>query len=99
GGCIMEAHVGQPLTERVRTLVRDRRIDPRSDPGAVREAAAEVVAEHERRSMSGTAMALEEPERVVGQLVADVAGFGPVQAFLDDPDIEEIWINQPNRIF
>jgi len=98
-GSIVEAHVEQPLTERVRTLVRDRRIDPRTDPGAVRDAAAEVVAEHERRSMSGTAMALKEPERVVGQIVADVAGFGPIQAFLDDPDIEEIWINQPNRVF
>ncbi|MGH3260505.1 MAG: CpaF family protein, partial [Trebonia sp.] len=28
-----------------------------------------------------------------------VAGFGPLQPFLDDPAIEEIWINEPGRVF
>jgi pilus assembly protein CpaF len=28
-----------------------------------------------------------------------VAGFGPLQPFLDDPEIEEIWINEPGRVF
>jgi type IV secretory pathway ATPase VirB11/archaellum biosynthesis ATPase len=23
-----------------------------------------------------------------------VAGFGPLQRYLDDPDIEEIWVNE-----
>ena len=28
-----------------------------------------------------------------------VAGFGPLQRFLDDPSVEEIWINEPSRVF
>jgi pilus assembly protein CpaF len=28
-----------------------------------------------------------------------MAGFGPLQPFLDDPEIEEIWINEPGRVF
>jgi pilus assembly protein CpaF len=28
-----------------------------------------------------------------------VCGFGPLQPFLDDPTIEEIWINEPGRVF
>jgi pilus assembly protein CpaF len=28
-----------------------------------------------------------------------VAGFGPLQAYLDDPSIEEIWVNEPGRVF
>ena len=28
-----------------------------------------------------------------------VAGIGPLQPFLDDPTIEEIWINEPGRVF
>ena len=28
-----------------------------------------------------------------------VAGFGPLQRYLDDPGIEEIWINDPSRVF
>ena len=82
------------LSERVRELVRDRRIDPRTD-AAVRSLALDVVAEHERRSLTGVVRSIDEPELVVGQIVADLSGFGPLQAFLDDPTVEEIWINQP----
>ena len=28
-----------------------------------------------------------------------VAGFGPLQRHLDDPTVEEIWINEPGRVF
>jgi pilus assembly protein CpaF len=28
-----------------------------------------------------------------------VAGFGPLQRYLDDPEIEEIWVNEPGRVF
>ena len=90
---------GAELSERVRQVVRDRRIDPQRDAGAVRRAAADVVAEHERRSLTGAVRSLDEPERIVGQIVADVAGFGPLQPFLEDPTVEEIWINQPDRVF
>lgn len=29
---------------------------------------------------------------------AEISGFGPIQQFLDDPGIEEIWINEPDRV-
>ena len=32
-------------------------------------------------------------------LVESVAGFGPLQPFLDDPTVEEVWINSPDRVF
>jgi len=28
-----------------------------------------------------------------------VAGFGPLQPYLDDPEVEEIWINAPQQVF
>ena len=28
-----------------------------------------------------------------------VAGLGPLQRYLDDPEIEEIWVNEPGRVF
>ncbi len=87
------------LSERVRELVRDRRIDPRTDATAVRNLALDVVAEHERRSLTGVVRSIDEPEHVVGQIVADLSGFGPLQSYLDDPTVEEIWINQPDRVF
>ena len=42
---------------------------------------------------------MPDVESVVGELVARVSGFGPLQAFLDDPAVEEIWINDPSRVF
>ena len=36
---------------------------------------------------------------MVGELVARVSGFGPLQRYLDDPEVEEIWINDPSRVF
>src|SRR5690606_16025466 len=66
---------------------------------AVRSAAIDAVAEHERRSLTGAVRALDEPDHVVGQLVADLVGFGPLQQFLDDPEVEELWINDPDRVF
>jgi pilus assembly protein CpaF len=87
------------LAERVRDLVRERRIDPRVDADSVRRAALDAVAEHESRSLTGAVRSLDEPELVVGQIVADVAGFGPLQPFLEDESVEEIWINEPSRVF
>ena len=87
------------LSERVRELVRERRIDPRHDAAAVRSLALDVVAEHERRSLTGVVRAIDEPDLVVGQIVADLSGFGPLQSYLDDSTVEEIWVNQPDRVF
>jgi len=86
------------LAERVREVVRERRIDPRTDAEGVRRVASDVVAAHERRSLTGTVRALDSPDVVIGQLVADVAGFGPLQAYLDDDEVEEIWINDPGLV-
>ncbi|MRJ76691.1 CpaF family protein [Aeromicrobium sp. SMF47] len=87
------------LADRVRDLVRQRRIDPRTDTASVRLAAIDAIAEHEARSLTGAVRTLDEPEVVIGQIVADVSGFGPLQAYLDDDTVEEVWINEPSRVF
>jgi pilus assembly protein CpaF len=87
------------LTARVRDLVRERRIDPRADPAAVRRAAEEVVAEHERAGLIGAVRSIGESDAEVARLVADVAGLGVLQPLIDDATIEEIWINAPDRVF
>lgn len=78
------------LADRVRDLVRQRRIDPRLDAESVRRAALDAIAEHDSRSLTGAVRPLEAPDVLVGQIVADVSGFGPLQALLDDDTVEEI---------
>lgn len=91
--------VAPALSQTVRELVRRERIDPQADPDAVRRVALDAVAAHERHSLTGAVRPLDAPDLVVDKLVADLAGLGPLQPLLDDPSVEEIWINQPDRVF
>lgn len=95
----MADRVSATLADKVRLAVRAQRIDPVAESDEVQRIAREVVREHEQRSLTGTVSALIEPELEVERLVADVSGLGPLQPFLDDPAVEEIWINDPARVF
>jgi pilus assembly protein CpaF len=32
---------------------------------------------------------------LVKRVLDAVVGFGPLQPYLDDPEVEEVWINEP----
>ncbi len=83
----------------VRELVRRRGIDPQADPGQVRDLVEAVVADYGERSLTGGLPALTDPSGAVREVLDAVAGFGPLQRFLDDPTVEEIWVNEPGRVF
>ena len=88
----------QLLEEDVRELIRERRLDPMRDDVAVRALIGEVLDDHEDSALvhgQGT-VDRTETQRV---LMEAVAGFGPLQAYLDDPSVEEIWINEPSKVF
>ncbi len=61
--------------------------------------ARRLVADHDQRSLTGIVRPVAEPEAMVEELVSRVAGFGPLQRYLDDPTVEEVWINEPSRVF
>ncbi len=56
--------------------------------------ASEVRRENERSLRDPVAHEVSESE--VSQRIS---GFGPLQPLLDDPSIEEIWINEPTAVF
>ncbi len=87
------------LDAQVRDAVRREGVDPQRDVALVRHLAEDVVRAHDERSLTGVVAPVADASGVVGELVARVAGFGPLQAYLDDPDVEEIWINEPSRVF
>lgn len=87
------------LEGEVRELVRRRGLDPLIDSSAVRALVDEVLADYEERSLAGVLHPIGDPGEAA-QLVLDaVAGYGPLQRYLDDPQVEEIWINDPGRVF
>ena len=87
------------IDDQVRELVRREGIDPLRDPGSVRVIVQSVVREYDDRSLTGIVPPLADPEAVGREVLDRVAGFGPLQRFLDDPEVEEIWINEPSRVF
>ncbi|MGH3503023.1 MAG: CpaF family protein [Nocardioidaceae bacterium] len=93
------ASVVEMLDADVRDEVRRHGVDPLTDVDAVRRFAASAVRSHDQRSLSGVVRPVEDPDATVDELVARVAGFGPLQRYLDDPAVEEIWVNQPQRVF
>ena len=82
----------ESLDQRVREAVRREGVDPQAQSVVVRRLAEAVVREHDELSLSGVVPALGDAESVVGELVARVSGFGPLQQFLDDPSVtQDIW--------
>ena len=89
----------EQLDARVREIVRAEAVDPQRDALLVRRIAEGVVRAHDDRSLTGAVAPVPDTDAVVGELVARVSGFGPLQPFLEDPAVEEIWINDPSRVF
>jgi pilus assembly protein CpaF len=87
------------LDARLREAVRRQGVDPLVDRAAVRRLAQDLVGEHDRRSLSGAVAPIEDQPAALEELLARVAGFGPLQQYLDDPSVEEVWINDPSRVF
>lgn len=87
------------LDAQLRATVRREGVDPQRDVLLVRSLAERLVADHDERSLTGAVAPVTDAEAVVDELVARVAGFGPLQRYLDDPEVEEIWINDPSRVF
>jgi pilus assembly protein CpaF len=83
----------------VRDVVRREGIDPVADPGAIRTIVEQVVASYDERSLSRPLPPLGDSQSVTQTVLDAVAGFGPLQAYLDDPTVEEIWINEPSKVF
>jgi pilus assembly protein CpaF len=87
------------IEDEVRELVRRRGLDPVAEPAAVRLLVGEVLADYDERALGGGLAPVVDVDDVARSVFDAVAGFGPLQAYLDDPTVEELWINEPGRVF
>jgi pilus assembly protein CpaF len=78
----------------VRELVRRRGLDPIEDRVAMRRLVDEVVSDYDERALTSSLPPLPDSRSAVRAVYDAVAGFGPLQRHLDDPTVEEIWINE-----
>lgn len=80
----------------VRSLLAERgtAID---DDSSVEAILAEVLERREQCHLAGTGEAVDDRDAVA--LRHRVVGSGPLTPLLEDPTVEEIWINRPDRVF
>src|SRR6476659_8144934 len=87
------------VRDEVREAVRSQGLDPVAEPDAVRALVDETVRAYRERSLDGSLPQIEESVEAARAVYALVAGLGPLQRYFDDPEVEEIWVNEPGRVF
>ncbi|MGO4692353.1 CpaF family protein [Glaciibacter sp. 2TAF33] len=87
------------ITEQVRLRVRRDGVDLASDGHLAEQYVHAELQRYSERALGGSLPLIGDEHQAAREVVASLTGFGALQPFLDDPDIEEIWINSPSRIF
>lgn len=87
------------VEDEVRELIRRRGLDPSSDALAIRRLVEDVVADYDERTLTSSLPPLLDKAAAMRATFDAVVGFGPLQRYLDDPLVEEIWVNEPGRVF
>ncbi|MBA8817370.1 pilus assembly protein CpaF [Microbacterium halimionae] len=87
------------VAERVRDRLRGDRTDPARDPDTARRVAHAEVRRHNDLALAHGTATIDDEAALVRDVLAAVSGFGPLQPYLDDPEVEEIWLNRPDRVF
>lgn len=83
----------------VREQIRRSGLDPLREVEPTRRIVAAVVAEYDVRSAQAGLPRLQDLEAARKTVLDLVAGYGPLQPYLDDPEVEEIWINGPSEVY
>ncbi|MEO5535789.1 MAG: ATPase, T2SS/T4P/T4SS family [Pseudolysinimonas sp.] len=87
------------ITDKVRERVRREGVDVATDTELVDRYVRDAVRSYSEHALGGSAPLLADEAAVSRQVIAAVTGLGLLQPLLDDPSVEEIWINDPSRIF
>src|SRR5690606_34963433 len=91
-----------PLTqiaERVRERVRVDGVDLGTDAALAERYVRDEVRRYSERALGGSVPLLRDEHEAAQQLIATLTGLGALQPFLDDPNVEELWINAPDEVF
>ena len=87
------------ITDRVRERVRREGVDLAADTDAADRYVREEVRRYSERALGGSTPMLADEDAAARQIIAAVTGLGQLQPLLDDPEVEEVWINAPDRVF
>lgn len=87
------------ITDRVRERVRLDGVDLGADRTLAGRYVHDEVQRYSEHALGGTLPMLADEQQTARDIVAAIVGFGVLQPLFDDPEVEEIWINGPERVF
>jgi pilus assembly protein CpaF len=87
------------ITNRVRERVRREGVDLAANSDLADRFVREELRSYSERALGGSAPLIADEQAAARTIIAAVTGLGPLQPYLDDPTVEEVWINSPDRIF
>ncbi|MGV8884675.1 MAG: CpaF family protein [Microbacteriaceae bacterium] len=85
------------ITDRVRERVKREGME--LTDAVAHDLVRDEVQRYSERALGGSVPLLADEESTARQILATLTGFGALQPFLDDPEVEEIWLNSPDEIF
>ncbi|WP_454116211.1 CpaF family protein [Microbacterium aurum] len=94
-----ESAAVQTVADRVRDRLREEQADPLRHPDRAQQVAFAEVRRHNDYALARGLDLIEDEAACVRDVLARVTGFGPLQALLEDPEVEEIWINDPATVY
>lgn len=83
----------------VREMIRRRGLDPLTEVAEATVLIDRALQEYEERSARGDLPRIADRELTRRLLVDSITGFGALQPYLDDPTVEEIYLNSPSEVF
>lgn len=87
------------IADRVRERVRLDGVDLATDATLVERYVTDEVRRYSERALGGSVPLLADEAQAAREVVATLTGFGPLQPYFDDPEVEELWINAPDAVF
>ena len=87
------------ITDRVRERVRLDGVDLSRDRDLAHRYVHDEVQRYSEHALGGSVPMLADEAQTARDIVASIVGFGALQQFFDDPEVEEIWINAPTEVF
>lgn len=89
----------ETLEAHVRERVRQQGLDPLRDRTRLAELVTQTVNEYDNQVLLGKMPPLVNSERAAKTILDAIGGLGQLQQYMDDPLVEEIWINSPSQVF
>lgn len=91
------AEIKRTIHEEIIEEVDSNLIDNRDNPELVRSTVSNIIVE--KLANVDKPLSRVDKEMIIKDLMDEVLGYGPIQKLLDDPEVTEVMVNGPYKVF